>query len=216
MDCDRAGVASAKRTRRRDKTARNIHILPSAGYADSPIWSNLAICGIRLTTAELVAEDSVWHSCKRAAIASERDQNFLLTGVSDEKFVLKISNALETRAFLEAQNSVLNLLAERVSFCQRVLPASSGESITDFEGHVVRLLNYLPGVPLAEIKPHTSGLLRDLGSKLGQLTSALADFDHPAVHRDFHWNLANGDRVIREYGPMIADDALRRLVLNYR
>jgi len=80
----------------------------------------------------------------------------------------------------------------------------------------VRLVTYLPGVPLAEIKPHTPGLLHDLGHKLGQLSRALADFDHPAVHRDFHWDLANGNRVINEYGPLIEDAKLRELVLKCR
>jgi Ser/Thr protein kinase RdoA (MazF antagonist) len=146
-----------------------------------------------------------------ARLPSERDQNFLLTDESGQQFVLKVANVAESRDFLEAQNAVLDYLAERVSFCQRVI----GE-IAEFEGHLVRLVTYLPGVPLAEIKPHTPGLLHDLGQKIGQLTRALADFDHPAVHRDFHWDLANGNRVVNEYAPLIADAELRELVLKCR
>ncbi|HEX7774244.1 MAG TPA: phosphotransferase, partial [Pyrinomonadaceae bacterium] len=127
-------------------------------------------------------------------LPSERDQNFLLTDDSGQQFVLKVANVAESRDFLEAQYAVLDYLAERVSFCQRVI----GE-IAEFEGHLVRLVTYLPGVPLAEIKPHTPGLLHDLGQKLGQLSRALADFDHPAVHRDFYWDLANGNRIVNEY-----------------
>lgn len=144
-------------------------------------------------------------------LPSERDHNFLLTGDSNQQFVLKIANRSESRSFLEAQNSVLDYLSERVSFCQRVI----GE-ITEFQGHLVRLVTYLPGVPLAEIRPHTSGLLQDLGQKLGQLSRALADFDHPAVHRDFHWDLANGNRIVNEYAPLIEDADLRELVLRCR
>jgi len=106
---------------------------------------------------------------------------------------------------------VLDYLSERVPFCQRVV----GE-IAEFEGHFVRLVTYLPGVPLAEIKPHTPGLLHDLGQKLGQLSRALADFDHPSVHRDFHWDLANGNRILNEYSPLIEDAELRELVLKCR
>src|SRR5215211_2242406 len=100
-------------------------------------------------------------------LPSERDQNFLLTGASGEKFVLKIANALEDRAFLEAQNSVLKHLETRVSFCQRVVPASAGEEISTVQAangatHLVRLVRYLPGVPLAEVKPHSPALLHDL------------------------------------------------------
>ena len=144
-------------------------------------------------------------------LPSERDQNFLLTDDSGQQFVLKIANTSESRAFLEAQNAVLDYLSERVPFCQRVI----GE-IAEFEGHFVRVVTYLPGVPMAEIKPHTPGLLQDLGQKLGQLSRALAGFDHPAVHRDFHWDLANGNRVVNEYAPLIEDDHLRELVLKCR
>lgn len=144
-------------------------------------------------------------------LPSERDQNFLLTDDSGQQFVLKVANTAESRDFLEAQNSVLDYLSERVPFCPRVI----GE-IAEFEGHFVRLVTYLPGVPLAAIKPHTPGLLHDLGEKLGQLSRALADFDHPAVHRDFHWDLANGNRVINEYALLIEDTVLRELVLKCR
>ena len=149
-------------------------------------------------------------------LPSERDQNFLLTNSAGEKFVLKIANALEDRSFLEAQNSVLKHLALRVSFCQTLLPAVSGEEIVTVETHFVRLVKYLPGVPLAEIRPHSPGLLHDLGRKVGQLAHALADFDHRAAHRDFHWDLANGNRIIGEYASLIENKRLRELVLQCR
>lgn len=149
-------------------------------------------------------------------LPSERDQNFLLTDDADRKFVLKIANPRESRAFLEAQNSVLKHLAERLSFCPRIVPASSGEEIATFQDHFVRIVNYLPGGPLAEIKPQPHGLLRDLGRKLGQLTHALTDFDHPAMHRDFHWDLQNGNRIINEFGELIGDASLRELVFQCR
>lgn len=144
-------------------------------------------------------------------LPGERDQNFLLADDFGQPVVLKIANAAESRDFLEAQNAVLDYLSDRVPFCQLVIGR-----IEEFQGHFVRLLTYLPGVPLAEIKPHTSGLLQDLGQKLGQLARALADFDHPAVHRDFHWDLANGNRVVNEYAPLIEDADLRKLVLKCR
>ncbi len=151
---------------------------------------------------------------------SERDQNFLLTNSGGEKFVLKISNGLEDAALLDAQNSVLKHLARRVSFCQRLVPALSGEesvSVQTPDGtHLVRLVHYLPGVPLGEVKPQSNELLRDLGWKLGELDRALADFDHPAVHRDFHWDLANGNRILSEFGGLIEDATLRELVSRCR
>ena len=155
--------------------------------------------------------DFLKHINTARKLPSERDKNYLLTNDLGQQFVLKIANASESRAFLEAQNAVLDYLSKRVPFCQRVI-----REVSEFEGHLARVVTYLPGVPLAEIKPHTSRLLHDLGQKLGQLSRALADFDHPAVHRDFHWDLANGNRVVNEYSPLIEDAGLRELVLRCR
>jgi Ser/Thr protein kinase RdoA (MazF antagonist) len=169
-----------------------------------------------VNTAAAIAGEQFGLRARAQALPSERDQNFLLTNQAGEKFVLKIANALESRAFLEAQNSILKHLERQVSICQKLLLATSGEEIVTVKSHFVRLVQYLPGVPLAEIKPHTSGLLRDLGRKLGQLAQALTDFDHPAVHRDFHWDLANGNRVVNEFAPLIENLNLRELVLKCR
>ena len=169
-----------------------------------------------LKHAEAMAREIYGIRARASTLPSERDQNFLLTDSSEQKFVLKIANASEERAFLEAQNSVLKHLTERVSFCQSLVPASSGEEIVDFQGHFVRLMNYIPGVPLARVKQHSPELLRDLGRKLGQLSHALANFDHPAVHRDFYWDLANGNRIIDEFGPLIEKSDLRELVFKCR
>jgi Ser/Thr protein kinase RdoA (MazF antagonist) len=163
-----------------------------------------------------IAEELFGIRATACQLPSERDQNFLLTDGADRKFVLKIANPRESRAFLEAQNSVLKHLAARLSFCQHLVPASSGEEVATFQDHFVRIVNYLPGVPLAGIKPHPRGLLCDLGRKLGQLTHALTDFDHPAVHRDFHWDLQNGNRIINQFGRLIGDASLRELVFKCR
>ena len=149
------------------------------------------------------------------ALPSERDQNFLLDA-TDERFVLKIANRTESRALLDAQNAVLEYLETRISFCPRVVPALNGELISTESGFYVRLLTYLPGRPLAQAVPQSSAVLCDLGRKLGQLDRAMADFDHRAVRRDFHWDLANGNRVIDEYGRFIEDAALREVVRGCR
>jgi Ser/Thr protein kinase RdoA (MazF antagonist) len=174
-----------------------------------------------IDTATAVAGEHFGIRAFAQTLPSERDQNFLLTNPEGEKFVLKIANALESRPFLEAQNSVLKHLQRQLSFCQRLVPATSGEEIATARAangaiHFVHMVRYLPGVPLADVRPHSSALLHDLGRKLGQLAHALADFDHPAVHRDFHWDLANGNRVVNEFAQLIASAKLRDLVLKCR
>src|SRR5258705_10466841 len=157
-------------------------------------------------------------------LPSERDQNFLIASESGEKFVLKIANALEDHVFLEAQNQAMSHLEKRLSFCPRIVPTLSGERMSQAETpiesprqftNIVRLVSYLPGVPLGDVKPQTPELRRGLGKKLGQLDRELVDFDHPALHRDFHWDLANGLTVINKYGELVADTRLRELVYRY-
>jgi Ser/Thr protein kinase RdoA (MazF antagonist) len=117
---------------------------------------------------------------------------------------------------LEAQNAMMKHLAERVSFCPRVMPALSGEEIVTVEGVVVRLLTYLPGKPLASVEFQSPELLYDFGRKLGRLSSALVGFDHPAAHRAFYWDLAEGQNVVATYGAQVQVDWLREVVSSYR
>jgi 4-aminobutyrate aminotransferase-like enzyme/Ser/Thr protein kinase RdoA (MazF antagonist) len=151
-------------------------------------------------------------------LPSERDQNFLLRTPDGGRFVLKIANAAETRALLEAQNAVLAHVARRTSLCQTVIPTIDGASIAEVASsgvtHLVRLLTWLPGVPLAGVVEPTVDLFEDVGSRLAELDGALDGFDHPAVHRAFHWDVAGGFDVVRECAPLIAEDGLRALVVS--
>ena len=171
--------------------------------------------------AQAIAEKCFGIQASASELPSERDRNFLLTAHDGNKFVLKIANALEQLEVLEAQNAMLEYLETRVSFCPRVVPAISGEEIAsvtlpDDSTHLVRVVRYLTGVPLATVKTHSPELLFDLGRKLGQLNRALVGFDHPAAHRDFHWDLINGPSTIQKYGPQIRVDWLKELVLKLR
>ena len=151
------------------------------------------------------------------SLPSERDQNFLLVNALGERFVLKIANSLESRSLLEAQNLALTHLSGQLNSCPKVITSHSNAPIEAVEStagstHLVRLLTYLPGVPLGEVKDQSLKLLHNLGSELGRLDRALSSFDHPALHRDFHWDLANGLRVIRDYESLIANKNLRQLI----
>jgi len=168
------------------------------------------------TVAQAIAEKYFAIHANAQELPSERDQNFLLEGRDGEKFVLKIANTNEKREVIEAQNAMLNHLQARVSFCPRVVPALSGDQVATIENHFVRVLSYLPGKPLATVEFQSPELLRDLGRKLGQLDRALAEFDHPALHRDLYWDLMKGPEIVTQLGPRIKEDWLRELVLNYK
>ena len=149
------------------------------------------------------------------ALPSERDQNFRVDTDTQDRFVLKIANADEATGFLEAQDAMLVRIAERVKICPRLVPTRDGRpraTTANGEAHAVRLVTYLPGVPLAKVQPANPALLTDLGRRLGQVDEALTGFDHPSLHRRFEWNLAEGFDVVSRYASLIDDPDHRRAV----
>jgi len=157
-------------------------------------------------------------------LPSERDQNFRLTTPDCKIYVLKLANAAENRDVLDFQNQAMvhiaakrNIFDKRTAVVPDVLSTTTGEQIAAVQGldgatHFVRLLTYLPGKPLALIKPHDADLLASLGRFFANIDQALQDFDHPATHRDFHWDLKNAGRIIDDYLKYIKAPQHRRLV----
>ena len=153
-------------------------------------------------------------------LPSERDQNFLLQIENGKCYVLKIANATEKRTMLEAQNQALDHLEKRISFCPRIIPTKRGDQITTVTSsvgtkHFVRLATHLDGVPLGDVGHHSDRLLNALGRKIGQLTNALDGFDQPALHRDFHWDLAKGLKIVTRNKNLIRDKTLRKIVMKH-
>jgi 4-aminobutyrate aminotransferase-like enzyme/Ser/Thr protein kinase RdoA (MazF antagonist) len=130
------------------------------------------------------------------ALPSERDQNFRITTDDGQAFVLKIANATEPRDILEFQNAALEHLARQQPSLPvpRVCRSVSGESIIQATGgggrqHLARMLTWVPGDVLAEVKPHTEELLESLGRRVGETNRAFEGFTHEAMRRPFPWDL---------------------------
>jgi 4-aminobutyrate aminotransferase-like enzyme/Ser/Thr protein kinase RdoA (MazF antagonist) len=160
-------------------------------------------------------------------LPSERDQNFRLTAADGKDCVLKLANSNESRDVLDFQNQAMmhiagrrNLFDNRTAVVPEVLSTTGGEQITTVRSidgtiHFVRLLTYLPGKPLALVRPHDTDLLASLGRFFGSIDQALQDFDHPAAHRDFHWDLNNASRIIQSYLKHIKAPDKRHLVRGF-
>ncbi|MBX3015170.1 MAG: aminotransferase class III-fold pyridoxal phosphate-dependent enzyme [Caldilineaceae bacterium] len=174
----------------------------------------------RFTPAAVVAFAQAVYglTATATALASERDQNFLLMTTAGRSYVLKIANAQEDYHTLTFQNQALQHLAATATVPVAALQTSGAgatiATITDDAGtsYFVRLLSYLPGKPLATVKPHAPALLVNLGGYLGKLDQALATFDHPAADRALQWDLRQASAVIRRYQHEIHDPTRRQWV----
>ncbi len=158
-------------------------------------------------------------SVRAEELPSERDQNFLLRTSAGGKFVLKIANPGEDVANLEAENAALYHLAGGGGppLAPRLIADREGRWIAETAGpdgaaHAVRLLSYIEGVPLAAARPHSAGLLFELGAFTARLAQALGSFDRPCLRPDFHWDLRSGPETVRAYKPLIDDPVRRALV----
>ena len=156
-------------------------------------------------------------------LPSDRDQNFRVSVAGTARYVLKIANGLETRAVLEAQQAAMAHLGESggsFEVTPRVCPTLAGEWLHEVtlpplptgsgepRVHFLWLITFLPGRPLAEVRHHADSLLTDLGRRLGELDRRLADFDHPAIHRELHWDLARGREVVERHRQLVEDPLL--------
>ena len=155
------------------------------------------------------------------SLPGERDYNFLLQTANEETFVLKIAPLDEPQEVLDLQNKALAYIAttDPSLHIPRICSLISGETIARIEDrngdmHFARLLTYVPGKHLAEIKPHTPALLSRLGTMMGRFDAALQNFTHPAAERTLKWDVRNA-LWIRNYLHYIAKPQRRTLVEHF-
>lgn len=170
-----------------------------------------------LRAAERMARELFGFHGRATALTSERDQNFVIEEYEGDRIVLKIANAQEDRAMLEAQQSALLTMERGFGVLPRLLRATNGLSLfsvraDDGTEHLAWAVSWLRGRPLAEVQHRSPGLLNRLGTSIGYLDAALKHFDHPALHRDFYWDLAKGRSIVSQYRGLITNRELGRAI----
>jgi 4-aminobutyrate aminotransferase-like enzyme/Ser/Thr protein kinase RdoA (MazF antagonist) len=156
-------------------------------------------------SAEKLARDAFGVTGQATPLPSERDQNFRVTTAGGDAFVLKIANATERVAHLEFENAALDHLAahDPTLGVPRVRRTASGEAIVRAKGpdgreHLVRMLGWVPGRVLAGVAPHTEALLASLGRLVARTNRAFEGFAHPAMDREFPWDLCRTPWIASE------------------
>jgi len=133
------------------------------------------------------------------------DINFHLRDDMQNQYVLKISDISEEKEILEFQNMALKRLAEDTEgvLCPKVIGTVDGKLLESVEcgdkkSRFARLLTYIPGKLLFQQEDQQPYLMRDVGRFMGTIDKALLDFNHPAMHREFLWDLRRAS-VMRQY-----------------
>jgi len=150
------------------------------------------------------------------------DQNFLLI-TETEKYVIKVANGEEPIDDLRLQNAMMTHLANfdlSATFTQ-VIKAQSDDDIVmvedeDGNAFAVRVVTYLDGMPLMDVKPHDKVLLKRLGRFIGEMSNALETMAYDNKRDTIRWNLKNASNVIASYAPSITNESQRQQVLAIR
>lgn len=140
------------------------------------------------------------------------------------EFVLKVFQAGEDPGLLDCQARLLDRLqASELPFrFPRVrddLRRGSRAAVArDADGveYPVRLVDWVPGVPVTRARPHTSSLFRAMGTMMGAVNGALADFTHPAADREFDWDLARAPEVVDRLVDEVEGPERRALVRHFQ
>jgi len=174
----------------------------------------------RTTAADAVRLARELYGLEAAAcpLPSEYDDNFRLETNGGEVRVLKVMHPMRDAGFVDMQCAALATIADRAPGVPvpEVVPDKAGRpwsaaAVGDGQARLVWMLSYLPGRPIAGLKPVTPGLLEELGAALARLDAALAGFSHPAARRELKWDLTEAGWV-REHLGLIADPRRRALV----
>lgn len=151
-------------------------------------------------------------------LPSEYDDNFRLLAADGTSRVLKVMHPMRDPGFVDMQCAALALVAEREPglFVPRVIPDLKGRPFSKArigEGpeRLVWMLSYLPGRPLAGLRPVTPVLLGEIGEALGRLDRALAGFAHPVSRRELKWDLVRAG-WIKHHLDRLQDPRRRSLV----
>lgn len=170
------------------------------------------------TVAMRILQDEFGKSGTLCSLPSERDQNFQVVEDNGSQWVLKIANQGASEEQLRCQNGAMQHVARRCgtrscpaphpSERRRDLLVQVGHDGTAWSsdvgpgneeaGYLVRLVPYLPGIPLAKAFPHSDELLEVVGGRVGEVCQALVDFRDENARRSFRWDLDQGVDVVRD------------------
>ena len=144
-------------------------------------------------------------------LPGEFDANFRLDLPDGSHFILKFHHPDWRDADLDLQNRALERSGSRLGGggVPRIVPTRDGEEVPVWTEEVdapvrLRLLTWLEGIFLAEVRPLERELLEDVGRFLGRLDGALAGLEHPAMERPLLWDMARAPVILRRHLPAVA------------
>jgi Ser/Thr protein kinase RdoA (MazF antagonist) len=151
---------------------------------------------------------------KFAPLDGERDQNHRLTTANRANYVLKVSAAGESEGAVDFQVAALSHLERHAPDLPvpRVIASTKGNdrewiAAEDGKRHMVRLLSWIPGIPLSQSKPLGMNALRNAAAFQAKLARGLRGFFHPHARHFVAWDIQRALLLEPGFQAWVADDA---------
>lgn len=155
---------------------------------------------ITVDEAIIIAFENYNIRASAISLPGEIDFNFKIDAADGREYILKVSRPNENGGYLDFQQKLLLYVREqdRDLKVPEVIQDKDGNPISGFRDRVgrirkVRLLSWVAGRVWSGVNPQLEELRNSLGKQCGRLTRALQGFDHPEAHREFVWDVAQGD-----------------------
>ena len=150
-------------------------------------------------------------------LPGEIDFNFKIDTADGQQYILKVSRPDQNEDYLDFQQKLLLYASEHAKdlTSPHVIPDRQGKLISEIKddfGQIrkVRLLSWISGRVWSGVNPQLEGLRYSLGEQCGKLTRALQGFHHPEAHREFVWDVAQGDWTTAHL--QLLDDGQKEIV----
>ncbi|MEP7320648.1 MAG: aminotransferase class III-fold pyridoxal phosphate-dependent enzyme [Saprospiraceae bacterium] len=133
-------------------------------------------------------------------IYSELDAVYSLSTISNQKFVIKISNPSRSRDILELESRIIEHFRNS-SFpyqLQEIIRTVEGEEMVNIDQFHIRVLAWIDAKLLAECNPSSTVTRDSIGQMLGLVSLNLKQFNHQAAHRSIKWD-PSGLPWIKDY-----------------
>ncbi len=147
-------------------------------------------------------------------LEGERDQNHRVTTADGASYVLKVSAAGESEGAVDFQVAALRHLERHAPDLPvpRVIGSRAGNdrewiAAADGTRHMVRLLSWLPGIPVSQGKPVTMGTLRNVAAFQARLAHGLRGLFHPHARHFVAWDIQRALMLDPGVQAWVADDA---------
>lgn len=190
------------------------HVLQPRHPADNELFSQSAPRRSEQQAAELALQ-AFGVEGRATLLTSERDQNFRIDAADGQAYVLKVTHPSEDPVVTDFQTQAQLVLAAPQAGLPvpRLLPARDGlpvfwAPLADGRARqAVRLISFLPGVPLYRQRAGAAQR-RALGRELARFDLALQGFSHAGGAQKLLWDIQH----LGELRPLLAhiDDAARR------